>query len=863
MRRQLRMFGLFFCVISVLCASYAEGHMLYSDESDVTDFNDDGETDFVDFVMFAAAFGSQQIQFDLNQNGLVDFPDFLVFISAFGQPGSGSSGGTQGDAPVSAQAFQHFADRLNIQWDDDFLYIESDAFPDHRMMVGITAWNQQVPLPQPYQGDNAWQIPLKPAVADVPVYASQTLFRGAIGLAINGVPIFNPIKQNGRTDTYLAGELDEFGGHAGRADDYHYHIAPLFLTEKVGDAVPIAYALDGYPMYGLNEPDGTPAKDLDDLNGHFDANGNYHYHSTLDYPYVNGGFKGVIELFRGEEVANQPRTRPVRPSGRGMRANITDFVKGTDDWYRLTYEANGGTYAIAYFLRPDGDYDFQFTDASGNITRQTYRSNGSVAVEGDAGTSGQSGGSNDSGPQTVTDPPDTDSDSLFIASELLGRPTDRSVTVNLVPSADLEIYLEYGTESGVYTNQTSVVMGSRDTPIEIAMEGLLSDTRYYYRTRYRRAGETEFKRRGEYTFHTYRPPGTTFTFSIQACAHLDGRSSLELYHRSLENVAAYQSDFLIDLGDTFMCNKHSEPLTATVRPAPDYATVERRYLYERGNFGKITHSIPLFLVNGNHDGEEGWSLNGTPNNVAVWATLARKKYYTNPVPDVFYSGDSDEEPFVGVRESYYSWSWGDALFVVIDPYWYTATKPKRGGVSDNWRWTLGAKQYQWLRQVLEASDATFKFIFSHQLVGGIHTGEGRGGIEMAPYYEWGGKNRDDSWGFDTKRAGWYKPIHQLMVENNVSAFFHGHDHVFVKQELDGVVYQVLPQPSNTNYRNGDKIAVEGGYLSGTVLGNSGHLRVTVSPDDVVVEYIRAYLPGDEAAGRTNGEVSYSYRIEKR
>ncbi len=724
MRRQLRMCGWIFaimCSMSVLCASYAEGHMLYSDEDDVTDFNSDGKTDFVDFIMFATAFGSQQVQFDLNQNGLVDFPDFLVFISAFGQPGSGSSGGTQGDAPFSAQAFQHFADRLNIRWDDDFLYIESNAFPDHRMMVGTTAWNQQVPLPQPYQGDNAWQIPLKPVVADVPVYASRTLFRGAIGLAINGVPIFNPIKQNGRTDTYLAGELDEFGGHAGRADDYHYHIAPLFLIKKVGDAVPIAYALDGYPMYGLNESDGTPATNLDDLNGHFDANGNYHYHSTLDYPYVNGGFKGAIELARGEEVANQPRTRPVRPSGTGMRANITGFVKGADGWYRLTYEANGGTHAIAYFLRPDGDYDFQFVDASGNITRQTYRSNGSVAVQGGEGTPGQGGVSNDSGAPSVTDSVESSSDSLFVASELLGRPTDRSVTVNVVASADLEIYLEYGTESGVYINQTSVMKGSRDIPIEIAVDGLLSNTRYYYQTRYRRAGESEFKRRDEYTFHTYRPPGTTFTFSIQADAHLDGRSSLELYHQSLENVAAYQPDFLIDLGDTFMCNKHSEPLTEIVRPAPDYATVDRRYLYERGNFGKIAHSVPLFLVNGNHEGEEGWSLNGTSNNVAVWATMARKKYYLNPVPGVFYSGDSDEEQFVGLRESYYSWSWGDALFVVIDPYWYTTTKPKRGGVSDNWRWTLGEKQYQWLRQVLETSDATFKFIFSHHMVGGGFT----------------------------------------------------------------------------------------------------------------------------------------------
>ena len=186
--------------------------MLYSDEDDVTDFNSDGKTDFVDFIMFATAFGSQQVQFDLNQNSLVDFPDFLVFISAFGQPGSGSSGSTLGDAPFSAQAFQHFADRLNIQWDDDFLYIESNAFPYHRMMVGITAWNQQVPLPQPYQGDNAWQIPLKPAVADVPVYASQTLFRGAIGLAINGVPILIPSNKMAAPTRIWLGSWMNLGG---------------------------------------------------------------------------------------------------------------------------------------------------------------------------------------------------------------------------------------------------------------------------------------------------------------------------------------------------------------------------------------------------------------------------------------------------------------------------------------------------------------------------------------------------------------------------------------------------------------------------------------------------------------------------
>ena len=47
-------------------------------------------------------------------------------------------------------------------------------------------------------------------------------------------------------DALLAGELDDWGGHCGRADDYHYHIAPTHLQTVVGKKVPIAYALDGF-----------------------------------------------------------------------------------------------------------------------------------------------------------------------------------------------------------------------------------------------------------------------------------------------------------------------------------------------------------------------------------------------------------------------------------------------------------------------------------------------------------------------------------------------------------------------------------------------------------------------------------------
>ncbi len=115
------------------------------------------------------------------------------------------------------------------------------------MMVNITAWIAQVPVPHPYAGDNAWSIPLQPVYADNPVTIADDLQRGAIAVASNGIPIFNPVNASGLISKQI-GELDDFGGHSGRADDYHYHAAPLHL--ETADNRPIAYAFDGFPVYG-------------------------------------------------------------------------------------------------------------------------------------------------------------------------------------------------------------------------------------------------------------------------------------------------------------------------------------------------------------------------------------------------------------------------------------------------------------------------------------------------------------------------------------------------------------------------------------------------------------------------------------
>ncbi|MEI6750373.1 MAG: T9SS type A sorting domain-containing protein, partial [Bacteroidota bacterium] len=219
-------------------------------------------------------------------------------------------------------------------------------------------------------------------------------------------------------------------------------------------------------------------------------------------------------------------------------------------------------------------------------------------------------------------------------------------------------------------------------------------------------------------------------------------------------------------------------------------------------------------------------------------------------PNSFYSGNTKEEPFVGLRENYYSWEWGNALFIVLDPFWYTQHKP-------DWGWTLGEDQYNWFKNVLATSHAKFKFVFCHNLLGGKGN-DARGGAEYAGLFEMGGSNNDSTWGFDTYRPGWEKPINTLMAENNTTIFFHGHDHFFGKQEKDGIVYQEVPQPSNRNITNIS--AAQYGYINGTFLPGRGYLLVTLADSSVKVDYISTYLPNEENANHTNGDHAFSYSI---
>ena len=165
------------------------------------------------------------------------------------------------------------------------------------LMVGITATNQQYPTPHDYQ----FTFPRSPVIASTPTVPGD----GAIGVAVNGVPLFSPWTQAAlRQHTLEAGELDECGGHAGRGDDYHYHVAPTCLIEQLGaqkvekEHSPIGIANDGYPILALGWFDSSAdvTGRLDGCRGMKDARGNYFYNVQSSRPW------DILDCFTGTVV---------------------------------------------------------------------------------------------------------------------------------------------------------------------------------------------------------------------------------------------------------------------------------------------------------------------------------------------------------------------------------------------------------------------------------------------------------------------------------------------------------------------------------------------------------------------------------
>lgn len=432
----------------------------------------------------------------------------------------------------------------------------------------------------------------------------------------------------------------------------------------------------------------------------------------------------------------------------------------------------------------------------------------------------------------------------FIAPGLLSIPTDKSITFNALSDKPLTAYIAYGTSINELSHQTPTTEYQANQNIRIVLNELSGNTSYFYQLFYKLKDDNDYKTGTSGTFITQRSTAQNFSFAVEADPHLDENSNYYTFRNTLQNLAKLKPDFMIDLGDNFMTEKF---------PLVNSYYVEQRNLLYRNFWDNVCNNIPLYIVVGNHEGELGWLNKNQPADEFNLTNSFRKKYYPNPQPDGFYTGNDLNDLFLGHRENYYAWNWGDALFIVIDPYEYTLTKPVEG-----WGFTLGKQQYDWLRNTLESSRAKYKFVFAHQIVGGDNLG--RGGTERVDFAEMGGKNTDGTYDFDTKRPGWGKPIHQLLVENGVQIYFHGHDHIYAEQVKDGVTYLEVPQPSIPQYTTAANAAAYG-YVSGTILPCSGHINVTVTADSAKVDYIGGYHAENAGLGQINGNIRRTFSVK--
>ncbi len=142
----------------------------------------------------------------------------------------------------------------------------------------------------------------------------------------------------------------------------------MHLEKIVGAGKPVAVALDGYPIYGYNDPNGKPPTNLDWLNGHKGPDGEYHYHATKTFPYLNGGFYGEV-VERDGQVDPQPRAGGVRPALPGLRgAKITGFENPKPGSFIVRYNVYGDQKSVEYTVADNGSATFNFVSSQGTRT---------------------------------------------------------------------------------------------------------------------------------------------------------------------------------------------------------------------------------------------------------------------------------------------------------------------------------------------------------------------------------------------------------------------------------------------------------------------------------------------------------------
>lgn len=213
---------------------------------------------------------------------------------------------------VQSKYNNDYTDGVSIEIGDNSISITSIGLPDHQTPY----WGEGHEMYEEFEGTNhanmntsmiafnyVMTIPTNPSEAD----SKEVTDLGAVGMALNGVPLYNDYEGGGVLEENAWSTFDASGAHPGPNEDYHYHCEGNYLT--VDDANLIGFLRDGFPIYGRKDMDDSYPDDLDDNGGHEGttvdfAESIYHYHVSNEvystsglYVIKSGAYHGTKGTF--------------------------------------------------------------------------------------------------------------------------------------------------------------------------------------------------------------------------------------------------------------------------------------------------------------------------------------------------------------------------------------------------------------------------------------------------------------------------------------------------------------------------------------------------------------------------------------
>lgn len=202
-----------------------------------------------------------------------------------------------GDVSIANVVQSRYGSAVTISTSGSNIILKSNGLPDHKTPY----WGAGNVLYEDFPTGHApnvnttmiaqnyvMTIPANPNSAS----NKEATSLGAIGLALNGVPIFNDREGgNQPLDASTITTFDSSGAHPAPGKDYHYHTTGKYVSDN--DANLIGFLRDGFPLYGRKDADGTYPT-LDAYGGHNGTtadfpNGIYHYHAS-NVNYLNTGY---------------------------------------------------------------------------------------------------------------------------------------------------------------------------------------------------------------------------------------------------------------------------------------------------------------------------------------------------------------------------------------------------------------------------------------------------------------------------------------------------------------------------------------------------------------------------------------------